>query len=104
MAATVTPTVELDIEIEETQHLICGSVTLDSSYPTGGYGFDPSGVSAITHLVAAGGPVSLKWDRANQKLMAFVSNGASPALLNEAPNTTNLSTVTNVPFMAIASS
>lgn len=74
------------------------TLTLDASYPTGGYAVTPAQcgfVSAIDGMVfgaTAGNTtgVVLGWNPTTQKIQAYLSNGASPALLNEAPNTTAL--------------
>lgn len=73
------------------------SITLDASYPTGGYAISPALLgftSRIDGIVAstAGNTtgVTVGWNPATGKLQAYVSNGASPALLAEAPNTTAL--------------
>jgi hypothetical protein len=76
-------------------------VTLDSSYVTGGYAVTPAQVSLAeiygatvlgNDAAATTSPVAI-WNQSTGKLQAFVSNGASPALLNEAPGTTNLAAV-----------
>lgn len=78
-------------------------VTFDSSYATGGETLVPADVGLKTIVCADTGGLArtgaagataavVSYDYTNQKLQAYVSNGASPALLNEAPSTTNLST------------
>ncbi len=77
-------------------------VTLDNSYTTGGYTLDPHqfDMAQIYGAVAVGfGSAQttapfVAFNNSTGKLQAFVSNGASPALLNEAPATTDLHTVT----------
>lgn len=77
-------------------------VTFDSSYATGGLSLTPAQVDCRSILGArqigrAGGATTaavVQYDPTNQKLQAYVSNGASPALLAEAPATTNLSSLT----------
>lgn len=74
------------------------TLTLDASYPTGGYALTPAQlgfVSSIDGIVAGGTAgnttgVVVGWNPTTQKLQVYLSNGASPALLNEAPNTTAL--------------
>jgi len=73
-------------------------VTPDTSYPTGGYAVAglprAKGIVVPAGRAAGAGATSAVpiWNGATSKLQFFLSNGASPALLNEAPNTTNLST------------
>lgn len=72
-------------------------VTPDTSYPTGGYAV--AGLPRAKGIVIPAGRGSGAgatsavpiWNGSTSKLQYFVSNGASPALLGEAPNTTNLS-------------
>lgn len=74
------------------------TLTLDGSYPTGGYPVTPAQVgfaSSIDGMVLGGTAnnttgVVAAWNPTTQKVQAYLSNGASPALLNEAPNTTAL--------------
>jgi hypothetical protein len=75
------------------------TVDFDSSYPTGGESFPLVGIGLSQILYAefqSKAGYVFSWDYTNFKLQAYCSNGASPAALNEVPNTTNLSTVTGV--------
>ena len=75
----------------QTGALVIGTITLDSSYPTGGSVIDPPGGVDYIEMVVAGGTVSTRYDKANKKLLAYASNGAAPAVLAEVANTTNIS-------------
>lgn len=103
MALTITSVSQGDYSVAN-KRIRTRDVTFDSSYATGGLSLKPSDVGLRQIVSAApcgagragasgatGAEVS--YDYTNQKLQAYVSNGASPALLNEAPAATNLSTV-----------
>lgn len=70
-------------------------ITLDTSYPTGGYSIPASslGWSEITEVIFGGESGSTKgyhpvWDTANKKLMLFRAAGATPAGTVAAPTFT----------------
>lgn len=82
-------------------------VDFDSSYPTGGESLTASdlGFAGTVDLLLAE-PQSgyvFEYDRVNSKLLAYYgdNNNASDGPLIEVPNTTNLSTVTNVRVFAV---
>lgn len=85
-----------------------GTFAFDSSYPTGGEALAaadivnqfPGGVEQIT-IENAGGYI-FKWDRANAKILAYFgdNDNASDGPLIEIANTTDLSALTAVPFVA----
>lgn len=94
MAATLVETKVIQIGANEA--LVYGTITGDSSYPTGGYALNPPGDIDYESLVAApaGGTTAASaagWVVSTKKLMAYGSNGAAPAQLVEIANTTNLS-------------
>lgn len=102
MALTITSVAQGDYTLSN-KKVKTRDVTFDSSYATGGLSLKPSDVN-LRAIVMVSGEVGragaagatgavVAYDYVNQKLQAYVSNGASPALLNEAPATTNLSTV-----------
>jgi len=78
--------------------LKAATLTFDNSYPTGGYSVTPAQlgfISAIDGMVLGGTAnnttgVVAAWNPTTQKVQCYLSNGISPALLNEAPNTTAL--------------
>jgi len=76
--------------------LITGTITMDSSYPTGGESLASlfaTYLSSVVHLQAGlnGGYVP-EWDSANGKLLVFEA-GADGAALDEVADTTDLSAV-----------
>ena len=76
-------------------------ITLDSSYPTGGYSIQPKDVGmglTIFGMEVIGGNATANgrkahWDTANGKLMLAQDAGAAGAMA-EVPNATNVSTLT----------
>jgi hypothetical protein len=102
MAATAT--VEQTISLGGTAKLYTGTIALDASYPSGGEALDVSSNERLDIVIA--GPNSgyvFEWDAANQKLKAMYadySNGSDGVLI-EVPDTTDLSAVTAIPFVAI---
>lgn len=90
-----------------TQQVVEGLMAFDSSYPTGGEAFSLAGVG-VTRLdqldVFPGGGYVFEWDRSttSPKVLAYYgdNNNASDGPLIQVPDTTNLSTVTNVRFRA----
>jgi hypothetical protein len=80
--------------------IVLGTITFDSSYPTGGEAIAASdfGLTAIeamffsSDVLAATTALSvLSYDRTTGKVRAVGSNGAAPAQLVEIANTTDLS-------------
>jgi hypothetical protein len=81
-------------------------ITFSTTYPTGGEALPSAASLGLKEILfvdvecsaarnAAGtSAVPVAYDRTNHKLQAYVSNGASPALLAEAPSLTNLSAFT----------
>lgn len=88
------------ISIGESEALVFGTLTLDSSYPTGGEAIDAPGDAGFHHLLVApaGGYVGY-WDKANQKIIAYQQSAATSAL-TQVPNATDLSAVV-FPFIAL---
>lgn len=77
-----------------------GTITFDSSYPTGGEAVTPAnfGLTAITDIQLEGDDgYVLRWDRSTTapKLLAYMgdNNNASDGPLIEVANTTDLSAV-----------
>lgn len=101
-----TANVELDIQIESGQHLYIGTITMDSSYPTGGEAIDVSGNERFKKLIpqSKAGYI-FSWDAANQKLLAYYADydAVADGALIQVPNTTDLSAVTGIDFIAIGS-
>lgn len=102
MAAVVT--INQDFEIGETKKLYHGTIALDSSYPTGGETLDVSGNERFDVLIAdsVGGYV-FSFVASSQKLLAYVGDNDAGAdgVLAQVANTTDLSAVTTIPFIAI---
>lgn len=88
----------------DSRALCWGTITWDSSYPaSGGEAIDAIGDLGYEKVVCEGGSIVVKWDKANQKLLAFWGNGSSASLLPEVTSTTDLSAVvTNYIAIAIA--
>lgn len=102
MALSITSVPQGDYK-EANKQVRTRDITFDNSYATGGLSLKPSDVNlrsivfahcgSVARTGAAGATAAaVAYDYTNQKLQAYVSNGASPALLNEAPAATNLST------------
>jgi hypothetical protein len=88
MATTFT--VEQEFEVGNIYFCI-GTLTITGTYVTGGDAVAVSGPSKLERidvLDVQGGRAGLvpDWDRANQKLKWFTSNGAAPAALAELAN------------------
>lgn len=84
---------------------IC-TISFDSSYPTGGEDFtlaDFGFKRRIDYGHGFGSGYVCEADRTNLKILAYYgdNNNASDGPLIEVPNTTNLSTLTSVRFLAI---
>lgn len=107
MAAVVT--IEQTIELGGTEKLYFGTIALDNSYPTGGEAIDASGNERFDFLIASPGPAAASgfgyqfcFDAPNQKLLAAYNDydaGADGPHI-QVPNTTDLSAITAIPFMA----
>jgi hypothetical protein len=80
-----------------------GTIALDSSYPTGGEAIDHADVERFDVLtVAGGGGYIFEWDAPNQKLKLMIgdNNNAADAVAVEAANTTDVSALSALPFVA----
>lgn len=91
MAATLNE--EGRAPIGQSRALVWGTVTMDSSYPTGGEAIDATGDLGYEKLVFEGGTVVLQWDKANQKVVALWGNAGSASVLPEVTATTDLSAI-----------
>lgn len=99
MSAVIT--VEYEVPGEGGLTHVYGTVAMDNSYPTGGEPIATTGDVDFLHFFAQAGSVSMRYDRANKKVLAYGSNGAAPALLAEIANTTDLSSITAAPFYGL---
>lgn len=111
MAAVAT--IEETFSLGGTGYLYRGTIAFDSSYPTGGETIDPAGNSKFDTLFAQGGGTTasgggyvFNWDAPNQKLVAYrqkdpANAGGADIPLTEVSNTTDLSALVSVPFIAI---
>lgn len=99
MAATLTE--EWRIPIGQSRSLCGGTVTMDSSYATGGEAIDATGDLGYEKMFFEQGTVILSWDKANQKVFATWGNAGSASVLPEVTSTTDLSAVTQ-DYLAIA--
>lgn len=102
MAATVAITKTIDIG--STEKLYYGTIALDVSYPTGGEAIDVTANERFDVLIAQ--PTSgyaFQWDAANQKLLAYRADydAVADGPLVQVPDTTDLSAVTGIQFIAI---
>lgn len=99
MASVVEETV---ISIGQSRALVFGTISFDSSYPTGGEAIDaPGDVGYEYALVSPNAGYVGYWDRANQKLLAYQQSAATSAL-TQVPNATNMATVA-FPFIGVRS-
>lgn len=93
MAATLVE--EKVIPITQSEALVFGTITMDSTYPSGGEAIDAPGDKGYHHLlVTPGGGYVGVWDRVNQKILAYYgdnNNAADGPLIESA--TTDLSAV-----------
>ena len=104
MAATVT--VQHTLDLGGTQKLYAGTIALDSSYPTGGEALDVSGNESFDVLIASStSGYVFSFAASSQKLLAYVgdNDAASDGPLAQVANTTDLSALTAIPFIAIGS-
>jgi hypothetical protein len=99
MSAVVT--VEYEVPGEGGITHVYGTLAMDSSYPTGGEPIATTGDVDFLYFFCQAGSVSMTYDRANKKVLAYASNGAAPALLDQVADTTNLSAITAAPFYGI---
>lgn len=105
MAATVT--VENKVSLGGTVTLYSGTIAMDASYPSGGELIDSTGNERFDTLIASStSGYVFSWDAANQKLLAYVSKdpgavGGADIVLQQVANTTDLSAVTSIPFIAV---
>ena len=105
MAATAT--VQTTVEIGGSKRLYYGTIAFDSSYPTGGEAIDVGSNERLDVVFCGTYPSAtvgylFSWDAANQKLRAHRTDQVDdPA--EEVPDTTDLSALTSIPFLAIGS-
>jgi hypothetical protein len=99
MAATLVETSR--IPIGQGQALCTGTVTMDSSYATGGEAIDAAGDLGYDTVIFEPSTVVLNWDKANQKVVAYWGNAGTASVLPEVTSTTDLSAVA-AQFIAIA--
>ena len=102
MAATFT--VDKTLSLGGTENLYLGTISLDSSYPTGGEAIDNTGNERYDYVLCQ--PKSgyvFQWDAANQKLLAYYAdnNNASDGPLIQVPDTTDLSAITGIQTWAV---
>jgi hypothetical protein len=91
MAATVVSSV---VANPTGLRMAVGSVTLDSSYPTGGYALTPAnfGLPALTFVIATAPGFVCRWSKSTQKLLLYATAAAATGI-TEVTAATNLSTV-----------
>lgn len=83
-------------------HLYVGELSLDASYPAGGYVVDlPNNQRIEILLTDDHGGYSQHWDRNTQKMLVQRGGASTSTAQAEVAGGTNLSTVTGVPFLAI---
>lgn len=102
MAASVV--VENTISLGGTAKIYTGTIDFDSSYPTGGEAIDATANERLDVLIASSkSGYVFSWDAANQKLLAYYADydAVADGALIQVPDTTNLSTLTGVPFVAV---
>lgn len=106
--ATVIKTCSLGL----TEKIAWGKIALDSSYPTAGEALTVPGMERVDVLLAQPGGAAAsgagykpEWNESAQKLTMFYgdNNNASDGPAIEVPNTTDLSAITGMPFIAIGS-
>lgn len=84
-------------QIAGTKRVVRGTVTFDSSYPTGGEAFTPAslGLTGLEQMFVQPGTYVVNWNRsaASPLLLAYMgdNNNASDGPLIEVANTTDLS-------------
>lgn len=105
MAATVT--LENTVEIGGSVKLYSGTIALDASYPTGGETIDVSGNERFDTLITSStSGYVFSFVPSSQKLLAYVTKdpgdaGGANVVLQQVADTTDLSAVTAIPFIAI---
>jgi hypothetical protein len=107
MAATIS--VNHTIPVSQGWELIIGTFALDSSYPTGGEALDPSSIARVERLIANPGGTAAQgfgyvfaWNADDQKVLVLYGNyDAADGVLIQVPDTTDLSALTNVPFVGL---
>lgn len=85
---------------------IKGTLAFDSSYPTGGETLIKSqvGIQTIDRMnIQVNSGYVCQYDSANNKVLVYYAdnNNASDGPLIEVPNTTDLSSLTAIPFEAV---
>ena len=104
---TVTATALKKKDIKDNLRIVEGTFAFDNSYPTGGetltgLAAELERASVVVFSNTAG--YYLDWDAANQKVIAYYGNyDAADGVLIQVPNTTDLSAVTGVRFIAFGS-
>lgn len=103
MAATATVTKKYGIG--GTATLYVGTIAFDSSYPTGGEAIDVSGNERLEVVLAQHASYTFEWDQNDQKLKVGWGDysAAADGAHVEVANTTDISALTAVPFVAIGS-
>lgn len=108
MAATIS--VDVTIPLEGGYDLVKGTIAFDSSYPTGGEALDPSNIARLEFASIQGGGTTatglgyvFNWDTVNQKVVVVWGNAGTASVLPEVTNATDLSALTNVPFIGLVS-
>lgn len=86
------------------RNLYWGTIALDASYPTGGEALDVSGNESFDIVLCThNGGYSFDFVKSSQKLIAYYAdnNNASDGPQIQVPDTTDLSAITAIPFIAI---
>lgn len=105
----ITAKIENKDEVGNDFHLF-GTITLDNSYPTGGYSLagilketdtGAEGVEWIRSIKIELPGYEGRFDRPNQKYVLYQQSAATGAL-TQVPNATDLSALTNLPYEAWA--
>lgn len=102
MAATTT--IDRSVNLEAGFTLSHGRISFDNSYPTGGEALDPTGQSFFdTVFFETRAGYSFEWDKANQKVIVYYvdNNAAGDSAQIQVPDTTDLSALTDVGFLAV---
>ncbi len=84
---------------------VMGTIAFDSSYPTGGEAITEEAlglVSAEMVIIPSFGGYTFTWDATNSKVIAYwVDTTTDGAALAQVADTTDLSALTAVPYLAI---
>jgi hypothetical protein len=102
MAATATAHNTYDIG--GTAKMYVGTIAFDASYPTGGEAIDLGSNERLDIVLCPNNTgYQFSWDAANQKLLVYVgdNDNAADAPGAQVANTTDLSALTAVPFLAV---